>query len=481
MKKKVQCKLAKLEKIIEKGMIKDCNEIVLQSVAAYGSYLYKEREVFTSEYLEHVINQMCEVYSAKKMTSAVEVQKNVVLFYDGFGLDMRGLAIIYLKALAELGYKIIYVTDVRAKGKQPMISSVLQPYDVDVRYYTYAKGYCNQLVFLLEIFEQEKPFCSFLYTRPEDVTGVIAFKLCDFSKRFLINLTDDVFWLGTTCFDYCIEFRSYGFDLSYKYRQIPKEKLVILPFYPYIDKTKEFEGFPADVAGKRIVFSGGALYKTFSEDKLYYRMVSDILEKYSDTVFMYAGYGDNSRLKELAAQFSGRVFQMEERKDLYQILKRSFIYMNTYPISGGLMTQYAAAAGVLPLTLYVSNECEGLLLNQEKTGVFFKSYADLMAEVDRIFTDDDYRRERQKYMENCLITENEFKDTLQQIIRSGRSRFAFEDITADLSTETYDERSKMELFETCIGTYRNRKLIRYFPGIYIKRIYHAILRRVRKN
>ena len=84
-------------------------------------------------------------------------------------------------------------------------------------------------------------------------------------------------------------------------------------------------------------------------------------------------------------------------------------------------------------------------------------------------------------MENCLITENEFKDTLQQIIRSGRSRFAFEDITADLSTETYDERYKMEMFETCIGTYRNRKLIRYFPGVYIKRIYHAILRRVRRN
>lgn len=75
------------------------------------------------------------------------MQKNVILFYDGFGMDMRGLAIIYLKALAELGYKIIYVTNARAKGKQPMLFSVLQPYEVDVRYFTYAKGYSDQLDF----------------------------------------------------------------------------------------------------------------------------------------------------------------------------------------------------------------------------------------------------------------------------------------------------------------------------------------------
>lgn len=473
--------LDKLKKIIEKGMAKGRNEIVLQSVAAYGSYLYKEREIFTSEYLEHVIGQMCELYSKKKIPFVADVQKNVILFYDGFGMDMRGLAIIYLKALAELGYKIIYVTNARAKGKQPMLFSVLQPYEVDVRYFTYAKGYSDQLDFLLDIFEKERPFCSFIYTRPEDVAAVMAFKLCDFSKRYLINLTDDVFWLGITCFDYCIEFRSYGFDLSRKYRKIPENKLVILPFYPYIDRSKEFEGFPIDISDKRLIFSGGALYKTFSEDNLYYRLVSDILRKYSDTVFLYAGYGDNSRLKKLSAQFPGRVFQIDERKDLYQVLKHSFIYINTYPVSGGLMTQYAAAAGILPITLYVSNECEGLLLNQEKTGIFSKSYKDLIAVVDRIFTDDDYRKERQDYVASCLISGEEFKETLQQIIRSGRSKFTFEDISADISKESYTARYKMELFETCVGTYRNRKLIRYFPGIYIKRIYHAVLRKVKRN
>lgn len=223
------------------------------------------------------------------------------------------------------------------------------------------------------------------------------------------------------------------------------------------------------------------MYKTFSEDNLYYRLVSDILRKYSDTVFLYAGYGDNSRLKKLSAQFPGRVFQIDERKDLYQVLKHSFIYINTYPVSGGLMTQYAAAAGILPITLYVSNECEGLLLNQEKTGIFSKSYKDLIAVVDRIFTDDDYRKERQDYVASCLISGEEFKETLQQIIRSGRSRFTFEDISADISKESYTARYKMELFETCVGTYRNRKLIRYFPGIYIKRIYHAVLRKVKRN
>ena len=37
-----------------------------------------------------------------------DVNIKTVLFYDGFGLDSRGLAYVYLKALVNLGYKVIF-------------------------------------------------------------------------------------------------------------------------------------------------------------------------------------------------------------------------------------------------------------------------------------------------------------------------------------------------------------------------------------
>lgn len=56
-------------------------------------------------------------------------------------------------------------------------------------------------------------------------------------------MTDHAFWLGRFAFDYCIEFRVYGYNISIQKRKIEKEKILMLPYYPVIRKEK-YQGLP---------------------------------------------------------------------------------------------------------------------------------------------------------------------------------------------------------------------------------------------
>ena len=116
--------------------------------------------------------------------------------------------------------------------------------------------------------------------------------------RYQINLTDHAFWLGADSIDKCIEFRDYGATISKKYRRIPIESIVKIPFYPIVNIDMKFQGFPFKKKDyQKVFFSGGALYKTFGDDNRFYRIVSNILNQYNDLIFWYAGSGDDSELK----------------------------------------------------------------------------------------------------------------------------------------------------------------------------------------
>ena len=66
------------------------------------------------------------------------------------------------------------------------------------------------------------------YSTPEDVIGTTALYSYDGQFiRYQINLTDHAFWLGSQCFDKCIEFRSYGASISKEYREIQSSKITV--------------------------------------------------------------------------------------------------------------------------------------------------------------------------------------------------------------------------------------------------------------
>lgn len=464
----------RLKAIIKKSIKSNHLETAMEALGACAELNYRWNQIYKDKYLEESIMSLKNIYKNKmrhleKLTS---YEEKSVLFYDGFGFDTRGLALIYIKALIELGYKVYYLVPQSAKNKQTEIDRISKGRAVNKHYFCNTKSYNKQLEDIINVFGKIKPQHAFFYSLPNDVAGVIAFSLLEKrARRYQINLTDHAFWLGHSSYDICIEFRNYGANISNKYRGISKSKIVILPFYPFTDYNIKFEGYPFGTENKRIIFSGGALYKTLDKERTYYKIVKCILENNEDVIFWYAGSGDSTELDIISKKYPGRIFHTNERKDFYSIICNSCLYLNTYPMVGGLMMQYAARAGKIPITLKHFDDGSGLLLNQEHLNIEFNTVDELIEEVNKLLKDENYLSEREKNMSLCVIEPESFAQELYSIMNQRELRYLPEyyNINTQDFLDTYKARWTKQTFISAIASRRFVRLIKFFPAMFFER------------
>lgn len=396
-------------------------DTALTLLSCCSAVLYSANQCYTDDYLEQTL---CEI--AEHILPDINIDasdRSRILFYDGFGLNSRGLIRIYLTALCKLGH-VIYVTDVSHKDELPDVLDILNNSGADIVWQTQTKPVAA-IKELYGIFQQYHPGLAFLYTQPHDVVSASVFsRLTGIVQRLKINLTDHAYWLGVHAFDRSIEFRDYGAVVSRDGRNVPAEKLVKLPFYPTINEATPFQGFPFPVMeGQRVIFSGGSLYKTLSSDNLYYTLVSHILEQYPDTIFWYAGSGDRRQMDILLERYPGRAFLTEERSDLHQVLEHCFFYLSTYPITGGLMFQHAACAGKIPVTLRYDSDCDGYLLDQPNLGFEANTLEEAKQLVHKIITDDAFRKEKEQKIQSAVLTQRAFEQQLRDLVFTGKTAY----------------------------------------------------------
>lgn len=414
MKETIMDLVLQMKKKIQREIGKRHYEQALKLISCCADILYLSNIYYVDNDLEHNISVIANSIELDHFSVP---DNDVVVFFDGFGFNDRGLILIYLKALCKLK-RVVYVTYEDQRNEIPDILEVLK-INSCIANFIKRGSFQNRIMELNRIILRERPKYFFLYSTPNDVVGtVIMYKYDGLVTRYQINLTDHAFWLGAKCIDRCIEFRDYGAKVSNKYRGISKEKIVKLPFYPEMHHERPFQGFPFDVReNMKVFFSGGALYKTLGGNGKYYQIIEKILSRHTDTIFWYAGSGNDAELKKIIDKFPGRAFFTPERSDLFQVLKHSRFYLSTYPICGGLMYQYAASSGRVPVTLYFDECTDGFLINQDKIGVEYHTVDALYEEVDRLLDDDNYFREREQQMYNCVMTETEFDRKLELIIR----------------------------------------------------------------
>mgnify|MGYP000001929669 CR=1 FL=1 len=415
----------KLKKIIEQSIKNKNYEKAMAAIAACAQILYIWNQKYIDLDLEKKIEYLAKVLIPLKINKNM-INKNVILFYDNVGEDTRGLSCIYLKALVNLGFKIIYLVSDKKEKKQPEISKILNKDNVICETFS-EKKYIKKMLDINSIFYKYKPEIAFFYSTNNDIAGAVVFKAYEnIVRRFQINLTDHGYWLGSSMIlDYCIEFRDYGAYISNKYRKIEKEKLIKLPFYPYFNKELSFKGFPFDAKNKKIIFSGGSLYKTLGDkDNTYYKIINNILSKHLDVIFLYAGSGKSDELNKLLKLYPNRVYQIAERKDLYQLMTHVTLYLNTYPILGGLMTQYAAIANKIPITLMRKNDVfDGFLVKQQERKIEYTNVDELLKDVDKLLEDEHYRHLRERNLIGSIISEEDFKNAVYDIISKNNTKY----------------------------------------------------------
>lgn len=393
----------------------------------------------------------------------------VVVFYDSYGYDLRGIANIYLKSLVKQNRRILYITTIKAKGNIPTVLKILSKTEGNEIRYIDNSDYVKEAKQILELVKNETVSMLFLYLLPWDLAGIMVGNALEGKiERIMINLVDHGFWIGKQCFDKLLEFREYGVKIALQKRKISGNKVFYLPYYPNIEKNIEFKGWGIDVGEKQIVFSGGSLYKTFGDNNKYYDIVKKILLLKEDVVFIYAGTGNTSELEKLQKEFPDRVHYFGERADLYQMMKHCTIYLSTYPMIGGLMSQYAAAAHKPPYTLLFDEGSSGVLLDAQKAQVEYEDENEMLDAISRVLNSSEDRELVYAKMQNQILTEYEFDEALERVIVNGEKVFEVhncKNVETEKFQNTYIQRLSYKNYFKLFGKKDRRYWViaRYFP------------------
>ena len=478
--------ICSLKRVIQQSVEKRQYEKALKFVSLCARILYDANIRYMDSELELTLQKVAQTLFPPEAceNAALGMNPDTVLFYDGIGLDNRGLAKIYLKAIGEKK-KLCYVAH---RNRAQEIPEILNLVDLlGGRVFFIEKGQnIDQIYQLDRIMKESKSKHFFLYAYPNDVVATtLLYGYQGVLKRYQINLTDHAFWLGSGCMDVCIEFRNYGASISKDYRGIPEEKITMLPFYPDINKEQPFLGFPFPVKPEnKVVFSGGSLYKTLGKGNKYYDIVEHLLSKHEQAIFWYAGSGDDTMMKKLIEKYPDRLFLTTERKDLFQLLQNCYFYLSTYPISGGLMYQYAACAGKVPLTLRSSEDDDGFLINQEQLEIEFDSIEALKCEIDRMMEDEEYARQKGERLKDSVITQNCFQEELFMILENGFSSYPIthKRIDAEAFQQLYlDGITRKQIYESFAQKNWALMMLRHFPVQFLSGAWSKLIKKIRKQ
>jgi hypothetical protein len=461
--------LLQLTKAIEHNFKKNNLEHVLELICAKARLLYIYNQKYRDDQSETLLNAIADKF---KTEFSHRSNDKTVLFYDGFGLDARGLVQQYLTGLVENNYKVLYISVSPDESEQPHVSRILKRGNGKFLSLQ-GKNFIDKIVWLRNVCSYHCFSYAFLYTTPYDVASIVTFSLLkEKAIRYQINLTDHAFWLGAQAFDYCIEFRNYGAAITRDYRKVNSEKLVYLPYYPILNEYEIFQGFPELIKNKKVILSGGATYKTLDNNNTFYNIVESLLDKHNDVAFMYLSNDTVKQLDSLKKKYPQRVVHLSERSDLIEVMKHSRLFLNTYPISGGLMVQYAAISGCIPVTLKREwdDDAVGLLKNENVLNEIFTVKSKFIDEIGRLLEDENYFKEKKKMLEGQVLTPAEFAKGLQRIIINPKET-TFTDIKS-VDTKMYrqslaENLSRNDVIQ-CLIRKETPKVCRYFPKLTVE-------------
>ena len=456
----------------------------LQVIQFLSHMMYNFNIIYADDELEILLQKV-----SRKLFPVFESRRNnIVLFYDYWGWETRGLSHIYLKALLKNNFKVLFVTPKKNKDTCNWIyelfagSNSLMFFldDMDD-----LKLSCEQL---FEIYNEYQPEFAFYHSTPYDVTGVVFFYAIK-SERYIINLTDHAFWLGAKCFDYVFEFRDFGYNISIQARGIHSSKLLMLPYYPVILKNIDSYDISQIKNIGKYFFSGGSLYKK-NGSMVFLELVRDILIKYQDVSFVYVGNGDPSFMinyfnKEGVGE---RFYYYNECRHFFYFYENSLFYLDTYPIGGALMLQYAVVANTIPISLNFSDD--KYCTDSELTGIFmnytgipklsYDSIENIKHEIDALIVHEDYRENKKTQLKDLVISESEFTNQLTSAMKNKKTNFSGNIRALDLKsfTDIYmNMENENHQYYIFFAKSKNKDIYMHFP---IKSLIGALQFIVRK-
>ncbi len=414
------CDLRTIYKKIVRRAQKLCIRGELESsilcIRCASHFQYEFNDVFCDSSLNQVVKDISDRRFSKK--ALLECTPRHYVFCDYAGLDNKGLTQQYLDAIFNIeDISLLYIHETRLSETSKNIKQML--IDNHARIVELGnKSFIEKASDIYSIICDYQPEKIFCHLNPAtSVSFLIALYAFPNIEKYNINLTDHAFWLGgPDLFNYNFEFREKGVLLSLKERGFNRRQLLLLPYYPWHENIP-FEGFPDGVDRCVKVFSGGALYKIEGAKNEFLDIVKRILLLNKKIVFLFAGNGNTRNIDSFIKEngFENRFIYLGHRKDINEVLKHIDIFLGTYPIGGGLMTQYAAL-NAKPIVTYKGYSIEKLLAPSKEMSFVYESKESLLEEVRKLVIDSGYRKLKGDYYKTLITSQKEFRTRFRLLI-----------------------------------------------------------------
>jgi hypothetical protein len=452
-------------------------EFSLKQIEVCAKLAYNFNFFYTDKDLEQLLSNISKKIKNKSDENFIPIKRRYALI-DTDGSDNHGLTQQYIRALIYAGVEFVYIYEDADLGRIKVILEELEAYP-KASIYTFDKEYTavEKATMIIEFLSAYKPDKYIMHIMPWDVVAILVCNSLTNVSRYNINATDHAFWLGASCIDYCIEFRNYGFSVSLDKRGLRSDQLLMMPYYPMINKT-EFTGFPNAIPeGAVKIFSGGAFFKVYGENGLYFDIIKRLLIENPLAVLLYAGVGDGSKFKSFISEnnFQKRIFILGNRKDINEVFDNCDFYLGTYPLCGGLMSQYAAIKGK-PILAYTDTELavnfvEGIICHQHHFNFTHTDLDSYFKQAAKLCNDIDYRMSEGKEFSKCVISPELFNEELKNLLVDNKnSRIPqYETIDYDRFSKIYleVENKFQHSSQLLIGSVLRFKMLYKCPKVFI--------------
>ena len=412
---------------------------------------------FTDEEIEYMLKHMSGHVQKRETFKG----KPRCIFYDTFSQDAQGLTMQYVDAIIAAGWEMLYLTEFGLEDPRSIrLKQTLNDYPkAKIVSMPRNMSGINKVQFIYDTIMDYAPDKLFMHIHPSAVEAVTAFyALPNKITKYQINLTDHAYWVGAGCVDYSFEFREYGASLSVGQRGIPRDRVLLMPYYPMMKETK-FAGFPKEAEGKVKIFSGASFYKIMDKNDTFFKLNKAILDANPNAVTLFAGGGDMALLNGLIDKYGlrGRFNPIGQRNDIFECYKHSDIYLSSYPLGGGLMAQFAAHAGI-PILALANKESGGkieeMVCQKQREIITLCNMEALVAEASRLVNDEVYRKQRGQAMRDCVIDVEEFNHSFQRSMTTGQSQYPM-DIDENVELHYLNVKDKLKLENKTKGYQRS--------------------------
>lgn len=474
----------KTKKAYRKGHYSDA----MHFIDVYTNISAQFNQQYADDDIELLLNHIAE--KTIKQVGDYEALSDRWVLYDDF-CTTYVLGLQWLDAMAHSGKKLLYITtrNVTAESRHKNILDKVYEYDnVSVIIIQQGNAFerAQALYDALVAFQASK-----LVMHKYPVLSTINLVLPILPKgivSYVINLSDQTFWLGSKYIDYCLEFRPFGVSVSLQRRGLKREQLLMVPYYPADDRN-EFGGFPPECTeNKTIIFSGGDFYKTLDDKRVYWGLIKNLLNKYPQVVFLFATKnipeGDSDIFRFIKENhFEGRFKYINFRPDIYQVFAHCDIYMGTSPTSGSLMSQLAAI-NAKPILQYYEpgtpdDETEQSICINESFAISFYEEDGFMREADRLITDLEYRHSQGVRLRRAMMQHEQFNKLVLKTLETNQTQMPIVDF--DIDYQGLDDRwyylEKAGYINTLpyiYGTLGSIDCLKFAPRLFFKKQFGRI-------